>query len=523
MSAWAAADPLSLGSGAAVALTAATATIATFVGALEIARFAARRDPAFLLVGLALAGAGLAQASGLVAELAYGAAGDGGLPVSLAARPGGAALPLLVLTGGWLLPRSSEHRGRMLAVTTSAAMVTAALVTLPWWPNAAAPARPPAAVHQPLALWVALAYGLAALVTLKRGDLSDRPLGRWMSAALYLGLLDQLLLQPFVAASDGTYATLSSAVTLAMYVVATGGVLANMAAHMRAGDAALRRWQEEVGARNRAERALALEAARLKRSNESLAEFAYVASHDLQEPLRMVSSYLQLVERRYAGTLDEDGREFIAFAVDGAVRMKKLINDLLAFSRVGTKGRDPTEVDAGEVLAGVLRDLGPALDESSGTVTHDPMPLVVADPAQLQQLLLNLVGNALKFRRPGVAPEVHVGVTHSPDGWEFSVTDNGIGIEEAYAERVFGIFQRLHSSAEYTGSGIGLAVARKIVERHGGRIWVDGASLGGTRIRFTLPYATAGREVDRAEQEEPDTALQEHVRTLIERAAEVVG
>jgi len=227
----------------------------------------------------------------------------------------------------------------------------------------------------------------------------------------------------------------------------------------------------------------------LERSNRDLEQFAYVASHDLQEPLRKVSSFCQLLQRRYGGQLDERADQYIEFAVDGAQRMQRLINDLLAFSRVGrsTEGFEPVDLNA--VAAAVVTQLEAATTEAGGGIVVDGLPTVQGDPALLRQLLLNLVGNGLKFHQEGVAPEVRVCARATDDdGWEITVADNGIGIEQEYADKVFVIFQRLHGRERYEGTGIGLALAKKIVEFHGGRIWIDPAQTApGTTVRFTLP------------------------------------
>lgn len=224
----------------------------------------------------------------------------------------------------------------------------------------------------------------------------------------------------------------------------------------------------------------------LRRSNEELQQFAYVASHDLQEPLRMVASYLQLLERRYKGRLDSDADEFIAFAVDGATRMKQLINGLLAYSRVGTQGHPFVPVDCGVVLGHTLMTLQGAIRDYGAEVSHDPLPTVMGDETQLVQLFQNLVANALKFHGEE-PPRVHVSARRRDTEWLFSVRDNGIGIERQYAERIFVIFQRLHGRSVYPGTGIGLAVCKKIVDRHGGRIWVESTSGEGATFYFTIP------------------------------------
>lgn len=232
----------------------------------------------------------------------------------------------------------------------------------------------------------------------------------------------------------------------------------------------------------------------LARSNAELEMFAYVASHDLQEPLRGVAGCMQLLERRYKGKLDASADELIAHAVDGATRMQALVHDLLAFSRVGTRAKAFEPVDVAVLVGRALANLRAAIEESGARVTQDALPTVIAEPTQLTQLFQNLVGNAIKFQRPGVPPEIHVGARRDEDAgeWRFWVRDNGIGIDAQYAERIFVIFQRLHTRTAYPGTGIGLAVCKKIVERHGGRIWVESAPApgepgAGSTFFFTLP------------------------------------
>ncbi len=224
----------------------------------------------------------------------------------------------------------------------------------------------------------------------------------------------------------------------------------------------------------------------LIRSNADLQQFAYVASHDLQEPLRMVASYTQLLARRYKGKLDADADEFIGYAVDGATRMQRLINDLLAYSRVTSQGKDFEEVDCDLLLEGVLSTLRLAIEENHAVVTHGTLPKVTADPGQLGPLFQNLVINAIKFHG-AEPPKVHVSAERRDHEWVFSVRDNGIGVDPQYADRIFVIFQRLHNREEYPGTGIGLALCKKIVERHGGRIWVESEPGRGATFSFTLP------------------------------------
>ena len=227
----------------------------------------------------------------------------------------------------------------------------------------------------------------------------------------------------------------------------------------------------------------------LKRSNTELEQFAYVASHDLQEPLRMVSSFTQLLAQRYRGKLDADADEFIAFAVDGANRMQRLISDLLTFSRVGRRGKPPAPTDSHAALGQARVNLAMAIGESGALVTSDDLPLVLADEAQLVLVFQNLVGNAIKFRRPGDSPRVHVSAGREGRMWVFRVRDNGIGIAADYRPRLFTIFQRLHTRDEYPGTGIGLAICKRIVDRHGGQIGFESEPGVGSTFFFTLPEA----------------------------------
>ena len=241
----------------------------------------------------------------------------------------------------------------------------------------------------------------------------------------------------------------------------------------------------DVTARKAAEKILALNVVELRRSNEELAQFANVASHDLQEPLRMVSNYMQLLSKRYNGKLGADADEFIAFALDGANRMQRLIRDLLAFSRIGSNGQQLIDTSSEDALEKALWNLRGAIEDSGALVTHDPLPMVQADARQLVQLFQNLVGNAIKYNDGGT-PHVHVAAARDGKKWLFSVRDDGLGIDHQNFERIFGMFQRLHTKKAFPGTGIGLAICKKIVERHGGAISVESQLANGSTFRFAL-------------------------------------
>lgn len=244
----------------------------------------------------------------------------------------------------------------------------------------------------------------------------------------------------------------------------------------------------ELSGIKEAHRQLDQQTRELQRSNAELEQFAYVASHDLQEPLRKVASFCQLLDKRYKGQLDERGDQYIEFAVDGAKRMQQLINDLLAFSRVGRFNAEQKLVESGEILRHALTSLTAAIEESHAEiVVHEPLPRVRGEASLLAGVFQNLIGNALKFRSEETRPRIEVGVEREGQMWRFSVVDNGIGVEPDYAERIFMIFQRLHPKDVYAGTGIGLAMCRKIIEYHGGRIWLDTEPSEGTTFRFTLP------------------------------------
>jgi PAS domain S-box-containing protein len=251
----------------------------------------------------------------------------------------------------------------------------------------------------------------------------------------------------------------------------------------------------DISDRVRAKEELERTADELRRSNEELEQFAYIASHDLQEPLRMVASYTQLLERRYTAQLDDAAREFIGYAVDGAKRMQQFITGLLRYSRVGTEARTLEPVNLREVFEAATANLRMVMEETGANVVAGQLPMAQGDLRQLTQLFQNLIGNALKFHKPGNSPRVDIWADPDGDFWRVSVKDNGIGLDPKFSERVFVIFQRLHTRDEYEGTGLGLAICKKIVERHGGRIWVESKEGEGATFSFTLPVAESPHEM----------------------------
>lgn len=273
----------------------------------------------------------------------------------------------------------------------------------------------------------------------------------------------------------------------------------------------------DVTERRIAEEKLRKQAEDLERSNQELEQFGYVASHDLQEPLRLVTNYVQLLARRYQGELDEDADEFIGYALEGTDRMRNLLADLLAYSQVGTSVKEFVRVSLEETLKRVTDNLQLVIEANNAVITHEPLPPVLADDIQMMQLFQNLISNAIKFKSKEL-PRIHVGVRQLEERWLLFVRDNGIGIDPKYTEQVFVIFQRLHQPDQYPGTGIGLAIARKIVERHGGRIWVDSESGKGATFYFTLPPV----ETRVPEAAPPQVAKPRAKDTVTDRASDLI-
>jgi light-regulated signal transduction histidine kinase (bacteriophytochrome) len=239
--------------------------------------------------------------------------------------------------------------------------------------------------------------------------------------------------------------------------------------------------------RKKLEEDLVVKAAELARSNIELQQFAYIASHDLQEPLRAISGFAELLVKRYHGKIDDKADTYIDFITEGTTRMQQMIQDLLAYSRVQTQVHEFVLIDSNTSFDLALKDLQVATKEHNAVITKDPLPSIYADQEQITKLFQNLIGNAIKFNKPGIAPKVHISAKQDENNWIFSVSDNGIGIDHQYADRIFKIFQRLHTRDEYAGTGIGLAICKRIVEQHGGTIWIESVPDSGSTFYFTIP------------------------------------
>jgi PAS domain S-box-containing protein len=298
-----------------------------------------------------------------------------------------------------------------------------------------------------------------------------------------------------------------------LQVVVQSAVVAGMSGHKVTG-----LYLRDFSERERLVDALASRGAALARSNRELEQFAYIASHDLQEPLRMVGSYTQLLEQRYGSQLDDDAREFLRYAREGATRMRALIDALLSYSRIDTRAQTFRRVAMDQVLTLALTNLKASIDAAHATIFRGNLPQVEGDPVQLGQVLQNLIGNAIKFRGPD-PPHIWVSAVGMGPVWQFSVRDDGIGIPPEYQDRIFIIFQRLHSREEYPGTGIGLAVCKKVVERHGGRLWVEstGTPGQGSTFYFTLPVERApAKPAEVVEASPAERRLKVEAQSLIE-------
>jgi len=479
------------------ALSTTAAAFALIVGVSTLVRYHTRPNNTQLFIGVAFVGTGVFDLYHAFLGSAYFVRWFPSAPAQLAAWSWTTSRLFLsvVLLASLAASRREERLGEagriearglydqavLLAVVCLAFFL---FVPLPdaYWPDLF--------VSRPHSLGLAVVFLLTLVGFLRKGDWRREPFEHWLILALIVFVGTEAL---FDATSGAPY-DLMSGVAHVLKIVAYSCVLAGTAVSSYA-----LFWRVEEAGRELAETNLELEQARevlsvyadrLRSSNAELEQFAYAASHDLKEPLRMVDGYVRLLATRYAGQLDEQADQYIAYTIDGVERMQQLIQDLLTYSRVETHGQPFETTEASRALTWAVANLEAAIRESSASVTHDALPVVVAEPTQLGQLLQNLVGNAIKYRGEA-PPEVHVSADRVDDAWQFTVADNGMGIAPDDRERVFELFRRLDAGGEHPGSGIGLAVCKRIVERHGGRIWVDSVPGQGSKFRFTLPDSEA--------------------------------
>lgn len=498
--------------------------LALGTGLFKLASYLGNRVTSSLIVGTAFTAVGVVDVGRLVVLL-LAQSGEATALLQVAGRAGWAAstaLPLLLLLGMMLVheDRYESRREARLVFIGLAVLVAVAGVVGPWSRTFPGGVDIGLLAVRPAAAWTVVAYLLTFVFLWRRPDVSNTLDGRWLVFALYLGFLDQTLVAPFWNGVGTGAGTVDAVLEASVYLVAGIGVFIRTVTISREQERAVQLAASEARERARVEEALARQAARLTAANEELGQYAYLASHDLQEPLRMVTNYLQLIERRYGDQLDADGREFIGFAVDGARRMKQLTTDLLRYSRIADDEPADEPVSAAAALDAALQNLDVLITETGADITRGELPAVSVPLSHLTQLFQNLIANAIKFRREGVVPRVRVEAAPERGAWHFSVVDNGIGIDEKYRDRVFGVFQRLHRRDAFPGSGIGLALCRKIVERHGGSIGFTSRVNEGTTFRFSFPMERVARSPLAESEEDPD--LQRQVTTLIQRARELI-
>lgn len=481
--------------------------LALFVGVMALVRFYSKKNNTFLLIGAGFLGTGFLDGYHAVVTSSFFAhlfpSGLSSLiPWSWVASR---TFLSLLMWLSWLAWRREVRLGEagkigeraiyaFVVFLTMASFLFFAFVPLPraYYPELY--------FHRPEEFVPALFFLLALVGYLTKGQWKHDAFEHWVVLSLIVGLVGQAAFmslsgQLFDMMFDAahtlkkmSYICVLIGLVISMYGLfrkaeESAEAIASINAELEVKNAELER---QVAVRHRAERTLAERAEELARSNEDLERFTHVASHDLQEPLRAVASYTQLLAKRYTGRLDADADEFIGFVVSGVNRMQRLINDLLAYSRVGSAGTRSEPIDCTNAYQAARANLRAQIEESGAEVTGDTLPIVTADETQLVQLFQNLIGNAIKYRSDEPS-RVHISAVQGDGEWKFRVRDNGIGIDAQYGEQIFEMFRRLHTPAEYPGTGAGLAICKKIVERWGGRIWVESRIGGGSTFCFTIP------------------------------------
>jgi len=474
-------------------LTAAASALALIAGVLTLVRHFSRPNNYLLLIGAAFVGVSVLDAYHALITSAYFVQWFPSAPERLAAWSWTTSrLFLSVMLLASLAAGLREERmgpaGRIEARSILDEVVLLALVSLGFFIFVPLPPayHPEWLIHRPQALVIATIF-LAALVGYVRTGLWRRsPFVKWLVMALIISFMSEALFVPYSAFPNDLMSAAAHLLKIAAYACVLAGAIESTFRLFRRVEESgleLERANAELEAADRAVRDYAR---RLQNSNEELEQFAYAASHDLQEPLRMIGGYTRLLASKYGDGLDEQANRYIGQTVDGVDRMQKLIDDLLSYSRVETHGKPFEEVDAKSAFDWAITNLEVALEQSGGLVTCDELPRVTAEPTQLGQLFQNLISNAIKYG-PEERTEIHVGAVREEDGWRFSVSDNGVGIAGEDLERVFELFRRLDSGSSEPGTGVGLAVCKRIVGRHGGRIWAKSEPGQGSTFYFTLP------------------------------------
>ena len=474
-------------------LTASASALALIAGVLTLVRHFSRPNNYLLLIGAAFVGVSILDTYHALITSTYFVQLFPSAPERLAAWSWTTSRLFLsvMLLASWAAGRREEKMGpagRIEARSILDEVALLAAVSLGFFIFVPLPPayRPDWLVHRPQALVIAAIFLAALIGYLRTGLWRNSPFVKWLVLALVISFLSEALFVPYSAFPNDMMSAAAHVLKIAAYAcVLTGAIESAFRLFRRVEEAGLEleRANSELEAADRAVRDYAR---RLQSSNRELEQFAYAASHDLQEPLRMIGGYSRLLARKYEGQLDEQADLYIGYAVEGVDRMQKLIDDLLSYSRVETHGKPFESVSADQALDWALANLEAALEESGAQVVRGSLPEVTAEPTQLGQLFQNLISNAIKYG-PASGAEIHVAAARAEEGWKFSVSDNGIGIDPEDLDRVFELFQRLDSGASEPGTGVGLAVCKRIVDRHGGRIWVESEPEEGSTFFFTLP------------------------------------
>lgn len=474
-------------------LTASASALALIAGVLTLVRYYSRPNNYLLLIGAAFVGVSVLDTYHALITSTYFVQHFPSAPERLAAWSWTTSRLFLsvMLLASWAAGRREEKMGpagRIEARSILDEVALLAAVSLGFFIFVPLPPayRPDWLVHRPQALFIAAIFLAALLGYLRTGLWRHSPFVKWLVLALVISFMSEALFVPYSALPNDIMSAAAHVLKIAAYAcVLTGAIESAFRLFRRVEEAGLELERANADLAE-ADRAVREYARRLQSSNRELEQFAYAASHDLQEPLRMIGGYSRLLARKHEDQLDDQAKLYIGYTVDGVERMQRLIDDLLSYSRVETHGKPFESISAEKALDWALANLEAALEESGAQVVRGSLPEVTAEPTQLGQLFQNLISNAIKYG-PDSGAEIHVGAVREEDGWKFSVSDNGIGIDPEDLDRVFELFRRLDAGASEPGTGVGLAVCKRIVDRHGGRIWVESDPGEGSVFFFTIP------------------------------------